>query len=173
MSADRHTGEPGASAIAVELVVFDERWNSVPGLDRIEALADAAIRTLERLDDGDEVVVALSTDEEVRGLNRSYRGKDLPTNVLSFPAVAGIETRSFGDVVLAFETCAQEADDRGLELSDHACHLALHGILHLLGCDHEEEADAKEMERLETRLLGAIGIADPHSGDLSEDQDEY
>ena len=165
--------ERRGSLISVDIVVFDERWNSVPGLDRIEMLADAAVRTLECWDDGDEVVVALSTDEEVRGLNRSYRGKDKPTNVLSFPAVAGIENRSFGDVMLAYETCAEEADDRGIELSDHACHLALHGILHLLGQDHEDDAEAMHMERLETRLLGAIGIADPHSGELSNDADEY
>ena len=157
--------------LAVDLVVFDERWNTVPGLDRIQALAEAAIRTLERQDDGDEVVVALSTDEEVRGLNRSYRGKDAPTNVLSFPAVAGIETRSFGDVILAFETCQSEADERGIELSDHACHLALHGILHLLGHDHEDDAGAEAMEQLETRLLGAAGIADPHGAESLDDDE--
>lgn len=159
-----------AGGLSVDLVVFDERWNTVPGLHRIQALANTAIRTLERQEDGDEVVVALSTDEEVRGLNRSYRGKDVPTNVLSFPAVAGIETRSFGDVVLAYETCESEAGERGIELSDHACHLALHGILHLLGQDHEEEAEAEAMERLETRLLGAIGIADPHQDNPDDDE---
>jgi probable rRNA maturation factor len=157
------------AALTVDLVVFDERWNTVPGLDRIEALADAAVRTLEHQEEGDEVVIALSTDDEVRGLNRSYRGKDAPTNVLSFPAVAGIETRSFGDVILAYETCAAEAEERGIELSDHACHLALHGILHLMGMDHEDAAEAVSMERLETRLLGAIGIADPHK---YQDDDE-
>jgi probable rRNA maturation factor len=160
-----------SAGLSVDLVVFDERWNSVPGLERIQTLADAAIRTLGSQDDGDEVVVALSTDEEVRGLNRSYRGKDMPTNVLSFPAVAGIESRSFGDVILAFETCQDEAEDRGIELSDHACHLALHGILHLLGQDHEEEEQAEAMERLETRLLGAIGIADPHQGEPQYDDE--
>lgn len=162
--------EERGSALAVDLVVFDDRWNTIPGLERIQVLADAAIRTLDHLEDGDEVVVALSSDLEVRGLNRSYRGKDRPTNVLSFPAVAGIETRSIGDVVLAFETCAEEAEDRSIDMSDHACHLALHGILHLLGCDHEVETDARTMERLETELLGAIGISDPHAGELS---DEY
>ena len=168
MSIDR-----SSLLISVDLVVFDPRWNDVPGLDRIEALANAAVRTLECWDDGDEVVVALSTDDEVRALNRSYRGKDKPTNVLSFPAVAGIETRSFGDVILAYETCAEEAVERGIELSDHACHLALHGILHLLGEDHQDPEEALHMERLETRLLGAAGIADPHSDALLDDADEY
>jgi len=158
--------------LAVDLVVFDERWNAVPGLERIQLLADAAIRTLERQDDGDEVVVALSTDDEVRQLNRSYRGKNSATNVLSFPAVADVETRSFGDVILAFETCEAEAGERGIELSDHACHLALHGILHLLGQDHEDEAEAEAMERLETRLLGSLGIADPHSANELEAYEE-
>lgn len=157
------------AGLTVDLVLFDERWNAVPGLDRIQALADAAIRTLERQDEGDEVVVALSTDDEVHRLNRSFRGKDAPTNVLSFPAVAGIENRSFGDVILAYETCAEEAEERGIELSDHACHLALHGILHLMGQDHEDDAEAEAMEGLETRLLGAIGIADPHAGEPLDD----
>lgn len=157
------------AGLTVDLVLFDERWNAVPGLDRIQALADAAIRTLERQDEGDEVVVALSTDDEVHRLNRSFRGKDAPTNVLSFPAVAGIENRSFGDVILAYETCAEEAEERGIELSDHACHLALHGILHLMGQDHEDDAEAEAMEGLETRLLGAIGIADPHAGESLDD----
>jgi len=160
------------AGLTVDLVLFDERWNAVPGLDRIQALADAAIRALKCWDEGDEVVVALSTDDEVHRLNRSYRGKDAPTNVLSFPAVAGIETRSFGDVILAYETCAEEAEDRGIELSDHACHLALHGILHLMGQDHEDDAGAEAMERLETRLLGAIGIADPHGGEPLDDEEE-
>ena len=157
------------AGLTVDLVLFDERWNAVPGLDRIQALADAAIRTLKCWDEGDEVVVALSTDDEVHRLNRSFRGKDAPTNVLSFPAVAGIENRSFGDVILAYETCAEEAEERGIELSDHACHLALHGILHLMGQDHEDDAEAEAMEGLETRLLGAIGIADPHAGESLDD----
>ena len=157
------------AGLTVDLVLFDERWNAVPGLDRIQALADAAILTLVRQDEGDEVVVALSTDDEVHRLNRSFRGKDAPTNVLSFPAVAGIENRSFGDVILAYETCAEEAEERGIELSDHACHLALHGILHLMGQDHEDDAEAEAMEGLETRLLGAIGIADPHAGESLDD----
>jgi len=159
------------AGFSVDLVVFDERWNKVPGLDRIQMLAEAAVRQLARQDDGDEVVVALSSDEEVRGLNRSYRGKDVPTNVLSFSAVAGIETRSLGDVILAFETCEAEAEARGLELSDHACHLALHGILHLLGQDHEKPNDAEAMEHLETQLLSLVGIADPHRGEPEYDDD--
>ena len=150
----------------VELVVTDERWNSVPDLHRIEGLAAAAYAQLAIEAEPREVVVALGSDAEVRELNRTFRGKDRPTNVLSFPAAGMPEGGLIGDVILAYETCAEEADDRGLSMSDHACHLALHGVLHLLGQDHGDALEAEAMEDLETRLLATIGIADPHDGEL-------
>ena len=154
-------------ALQVELVVTDERWNSVPGLERIVALAQAAFAALPDDTGTEEVAIALGSDEEVHELNRNYRGKDKPTNVLSFPSAGHGDTRSLGDVILAYETCAEEAGDRDIPLSDHACHLALHGVLHLLGCDHETEAEAGIMEALETRLLAKAGISDPHADDLT------
>ncbi len=150
----------------VELVVTDERWNVVPGLQRAVDLAQAAYAQLAVEADPREVVIAFGSDEEVHQLNRTYRGKDKPTNVLSFPTAGSTDTGLIGDVILAYETCADEADQRGIELSDHACHLALHGVLHLLGQDHENDGDAANMEHLETRLLATIGIQDPHSADL-------
>ena len=95
----------------------------------------------------------------------------IPRMNLSFPAAGQPDDTSLGDIILAYETCAEEASDRGIALSDHACHLALHGVLHLLGQDHETEAEAEAMEGLETRFLGAIGIADPHNGELIDDED--
>ncbi len=160
--------------LRVELVVTDERWNKVPDLHRIAGLAAAAYAQLAVEHDPREVVIALGTDDEVRELNRTYRGKDRPTNVLSFPAAGSPDDGLLGDVILAYETCAEEADQHGIPMSDHACHLALHGVLHLLGQDHEGDAEAEAMEQLETRLLASINIADPHSGEiLDEALNEY
>lgn len=152
--------------LQVELVVSDERWNGVPGLDRIEGLARAAFVALPDDTGAEEVAIALGSDEEVHELNRNYRGKDQATNVLSFPAAGHGDTRSLGDVILAYDTCEREAETRGIDLADHACHLALHGVLHLLGQDHGTDAEAEQMEALETRLLATIGIANPHGGEL-------
>ncbi len=157
----------------VELVVSDERWNSVPGLQRSVDLAQAAYTQLGVETDPREVVIAFGSDEEVHQLNRTYRGKDKPTNVLSFPTAGSTDGGLIGDVILAYETCSDEASARGISVSDHACHLALHGVLHLLGQDHEDDEEAAAMEELETRLLASIGIADPHSGEpLNDDDDE-
>ena len=110
------------------------------------------------------LTIVLSGDEEVRGLNRTWRGKDTPTNVLSFPAGAQPGApRQLGDVVLAFETVAREADAQGLAVSDHVSHLVVHGVLHLLGFDHASEDEAEKMESTERRLLASLGIADPYA----------
>ncbi|MEE8188996.1 MAG: rRNA maturation RNase YbeY [Kiloniellales bacterium] len=114
-----------------------------------------------------EVSLVLASDAGLRRLNRDYRGKDRPTNVLSFP-IDGEETpedgglRLLGDVVLAFETVQAETREQGKPLGDHLSHLVVHGVLHLLGYDHTGEADAAAMERLETGVLAGLGIADPY-----------
>jgi probable rRNA maturation factor len=115
-----------------------------------------------------EVAVTLADDAEQRRLNRKFRGRDAPTNVLSFAASApGLRAPPgapllLGDVVLAFETVAREAEDQGKTLADHLAHLVTHGVLHLLGFDHEAPGEAEEMEALERRVLAGIGIADPY-----------
>jgi probable rRNA maturation factor len=161
--------------LAVDLVVSDERWNDVPDLHRCILLAQAAYVQLAVEPEPREVVIAFGADDEVHQLNRTYRGKDKPTNVLSFPTAGTTDSGLLGDVILAYETCADEAEQRGLTLSDHACHLALHGVLHLLGQDHEDDDDAATMEAMESRLLATVGIADPHAGDLANDPmlDDY
>jgi probable rRNA maturation factor len=146
------------------------------------ALADRAARSAVRhsrfaglLDSGvtAELSIRLTTDDEVRELNADWRGKDKPTNVLSFPMVepealdelADAEDGELllGDVVLARGVCAAEATEKGVSVEDHAAHLIVHGTLHLLGYDHETgEADAEEMEQVERAALAAIGIADPY-----------
>jgi probable rRNA maturation factor len=121
-----------------------------------------------------EVSVVLTDDASQRALNREWRGNDAPTNVLSFPALepaalaAGVAADPrrpalLGDVVLALETMQREADAAGKPLADHAAHLLVHGVLHLLGYDHETEADAALMEPVETRILARLGVADPYA----------
>jgi len=115
-----------------------------------------------------ELGIMLTDDAHQRQLNRRYRGHDASTNVLAFPtwepcapAVAG-EPVLLGDVVLAFETVAREVEERVMLFCDHLRHLIVHGVLHLLGYDHEGEADAATMERLEASILAKLGIPDPY-----------
>jgi probable rRNA maturation factor len=116
-----------------------------------------------------ELSIVLADNAMVQGLNRDWRGKDEPTNVLSFaalddedaPVVEGAPLL-LGDVILAYETCADEARDQGKPLADHFGHLVVHGVLHLLGYDHMDDEEAAEMESLETTLLAALGIPDPY-----------
>lgn len=113
-----------------------------------------------------------TTDEEVHALNREWRERDKPTNVLSFPMftreelldlAAGGPPAMLGDLALAFETCAREADEKSIPLEHHASHLIVHGLLHLAGYDHEtSEEDADKMEALEIAILAKLGIADPY-----------
>jgi probable rRNA maturation factor len=106
----------------------------------------------------------------MRRLNASFRGKDKPTNVLSFPAappppgMKGTESLFLGDLALGYETCAAEALAEGKSLRDHLSHLVVHGLLHLLGYDHETGVEAERMEGRERAILAALGIADPYSG---------
>jgi probable rRNA maturation factor len=117
--------------------------------------------------------VVLASDAVVRRLNRTYRGKDRATNVLSFPfqrppGAGPMEDGAYlGDVVLAAETVAGEAAERGIEPGHHLQHLVIHGLLHLLGRDHQTDAEAEAMERLEAEILGMIGIADPYAAEAA------
>jgi len=119
-----------------------------------------------------ELAISLADDAVQQGLNRDWRGIDRPTNVLAFPAwEPGTEIPPgapllLGDVVLAFETVAREADEQGKPLSDHLSHLIVHGVLHLLGYDHATEAEAVAMESLETSILASLGVPDPYRGTM-------
>lgn len=143
----------------------DEAAYEAAILDAAGAVSDGS----DLLPDGHlSVTILLATDETVAELNASYRGKNKPTNVLSFPSPAGFPAspdgvRHLGDIVFAAETVAAEAAELGRSVLDHLRHLTVHGILHLLGLDHENDEDAERMEQLETRLLSSIGVADPYA----------
>ncbi len=118
------------------------------------------------------VSVVFTSDAEVRTLNREWRDRDKPTNVLSFPMLERAELEQIGpdgppvmlgDIALAYATCAREAADKGIPLEHHATHLIVHGLLHLAGHDHvTSDAQAEQMEALETAILAKLGIADPY-----------
>lgn len=121
-----------------------------------------------------EISVRLTTDAEVQALNRDYRGKDRPTNVLSFPMVqpdliATVSQNSddgevlLGDIALAHGVCVAEAAERGIAVEDHAAHLIVHGTLHLLGYDHMSDCEGDAMEAIERAALAVLGIADPYA----------
>ena len=119
--------------------------------------------------------ILFTSDERVHELNRDWRQRDKPTNVLSFPMLVREDVvhldpddgppEMLGDIALAYETCAQEAKAKGIAVADHTAHLIIHGLLHLAGHDHEiSDADADKMEALEVKALALLGIADPYSG---------
>ena len=161
------TLEVAAPAVAADILIEAGDW---PNEALLRQLVDRAIEaTLAALRPdlapSAEISLVFTDDTHMRALNRRYRGKDSPTNVLSFPA-APIDRRQLspllGDIVLAFQTVAAEAAATRLAPDAHATHLIVHGFLHLLGYDHEDEHSATVMEGLETAILASLGIADPH-----------
>jgi probable rRNA maturation factor len=116
--------------------------------------------------------ISLADDAAVRAANRNWRAKDKPTNVLSFPAVSPAKLAQapfLGDVILALETIEAEAREQEKTLVDHATHLVVHGVLHLLGFDHTTASDAERMEETERRVLATLGISDPYAGTEPEE----
>jgi len=118
-----------------------------------------------------ELAIVLGNDSTIQALNRDWRGKDQPTNVLSFPAASVPRSSGkpqhpspyIGDIVIAYQTTAREAVAEGKPFDHHLAHLAIHGFLHLLGYDHENDRDAETMERLERRILARLAVPDPYA----------
>jgi len=138
--------------------VEDPRWRSAD----LALLRRAARSALVAAHRSGELTVLLTSDECMRALNEKFRGKSGPTNVLSFPALAQ-EDGYLGDIAIAFGVAAQEAAALKKGLSDHAAHLVVHGVLHILGYDHQSARDARIMEGLEVAILKQMGIGDPYA----------
>jgi probable rRNA maturation factor len=154
-----------------EVLVTAECWHTEAGAESVikraiaaaAEIADAAVSNA-------ELAVMLTDDAGIRTLNSNWRGIDKPTNVLSFPALqptgpSGFDDqpRMLGDIAIAYETTRREADDEQKPFDHHLSHLAVHGFLHLIGYDHENDADADAMESLETKILAQLDIPDPYA----------
>ncbi len=145
--------------MSITLIIQDARWRKAKGLTpRLKRAVREALQQGGAAPDAD-LTLLLSTDARVKTLNRSFRDKDKATNVLSFPA--GLESY-LGDIAIAYGVTAKEARAAGKTLQDHAIHLAVHGVLHLLGFDHTTPRKAKIMEPLEVAILKTQKIADPY-----------
>ena len=154
----------------------DEEWDSSSSWDQLvrdaaeAAIAESAFPSLANSERPVELSVRLAGDEDVRALNAEWRGKDKPTNVLSFPLAEADDLGTniaeqellLGDIVLARGVCAAEASDKGVSVEQHATHLLVHGTLHLLGYDHQDDDAAADMEAREVRALSRLGIANPY-----------
>lgn len=159
-----------APALEVEVVEQAGDWARH---GQIEALVIEATRAMSghpqvrrRLTDAGVACVALADDATVRVLNRQWRQQDKATNVLSFPAASPARAETLGDIVLALETVEREAAEQGIPFAHHLQHLVVHGLLHLLGLDHETEAQAREMEAIEVEVLAGLDVADPYKDEL-------
>jgi probable rRNA maturation factor len=143
------------------LVVDDPGWRKFRGLLPRLKRAAAAAEKAAKFRGASSLTVLLASDAKLKMLNRDFRGKDKPTNVLSFPAAPNPDGYR-GDVALALGVTRREAKLAGKNMADHAAHLVVHGILHLAGHDHMRARDAKVMEKLEIEILGRLGIANPY-----------
>jgi probable rRNA maturation factor len=165
----------------VDCLTEDHRWDLI-GLETMAETAARAVLSHLGMRPADyEISLLGCSDKRIAELNADFRGKPQPTNVLSWPseeraaAVPGhlpqlpgtsdFGPTELGDIAIAYETCATEAQDSGKAMSDHVTHLIVHGTLHLLGFDHERNEDALLMEGLETKILGILGVSDPYAND--------
>ena len=147
--------------IELDLQLAVEQESGLPSEQDVQRWLDNAIQ---RFQADAEVTVRIVDNEESQALNRDYRGKDKPTNVLSFPfeAPPGIEMNLLGDLVICRQVVENEAKEQEKLLEAHWAHMVVHGSLHLLGYDHIEEDEAEEMESLETEIMLAMGYTDPY-----------
>ena len=161
------SADPNTAAVPLEIAVgiHDEAWP-----EGLEATAEravlAAIDVLKlKFSGASELSILLTDDAEQQELNRQYRDKDAPTNVLSFPQIEpfGPVSGLLGDIVMARETLEREAAELGKPFAEHFTHLVIHGFLHILGYDHMDEEEALVMEGLETQIMGSLGLADPYA----------
>ncbi|NQV82969.1 MAG: rRNA maturation RNase YbeY [Rhodospirillales bacterium] len=178
------TPNSAPEGLDIAVATNSPQWDTA--LPDVQALARTAVEAAWAAGQGvgavqtTEVSIVLADDAFVQNLNRDFRGQDKPTNVLAFPASGGGMDEGptaqppgmpvlLGDIVVAFETAMAEAADQGKALGDHVCHLVVHGMLHLLGFDHQVAADADVMEALEIDVLAGLHIANPYEGGVAVD----
>jgi metalloprotein, YbeY/UPF0054 family len=150
----------------IDLQIASENSEGLPTLEQFTHWVETALAFEAQTEDfpETEMTIRIVDEEESQTLNREYRGKDYPTNVLSFPfeVPEGIELPLLGDLVICRQVMEREAKEQQISLASHWAHLAVHGTLHLLGYDHIEEAEAEEMEGLETKIMQKLGFEDPY-----------
>jgi probable rRNA maturation factor len=152
-------------APAIDILVESPLWRAAPDAAAVlrRTIGEACTMTGRPMD-ATELAIVLCDDAAMRELNGRWRGRAEPTNVLSFPAAArAAHAAALGDIAIAYETTAREAEADGKRFADHLAHLAVHGFLHLLGYDHRSDDEAEAMERLERLILARLGIADPYA----------
>jgi probable rRNA maturation factor len=173
----QNTGPMAPLALPIsEVLVVADCWQAEPDAETVIHRAIATAAEFAAADVGEtELAIMLTDDAGIRTLNSNWRGIDKPTNVLSFPALQPSGPRGpddaprmLGDIAIAYETTRREADDEQTPFDHHLSHLAVHGFLHLIGYDHEEDDDAAAMETLEREILSHLGIPDPYT-----DRDPY
>lgn len=159
--------------VVVDVTTQDPAWNNLANIEQI--VKDTALKALESailpkaaVGRDLEASLVLANDDLLQVLNNTYREKDKPTNILTFASLDSDDplpegVLSLGDVFLSYETLMQEAQDQGKFITDHIRHLVVHGVLHLLGYDHETEDDATDMETLEIRILESLGVQNPYT----------
>lgn len=154
--------------MAVEVLIEDTRWGDVDITALARRATDAALAGAALDPAAWEVSLLACDDTRIATLNATFRDKPAPTNVLSWPGAdrgappdPGVDPE-LGDIAIAYDTCAREAGEAGLNLDTHVLHLLVHGTLHLLGYDHETDADAAVMEALEVEVLATLGVANPY-----------
>jgi probable rRNA maturation factor len=152
----RHVATP-----AIDVQVASKLWQAQPAAEQTVRAAIAAAAGALSTTDG-EVSVVLSDDAAIRTLNRDWRKIDKPTNVLSFPAPKGASM--LGDIVIAYETLERECAEEDRIFLEHLAHLTVHGFLHLIGYDHQDDAQADKMEGLESKIMTLMKLPDPYLG---------
>jgi probable rRNA maturation factor len=163
MKARSPEGQPARKLARISLRIEEAMWRTAD-LVLLRRAARAALAGAQR---AGELTVLLTGDDSMRELNKKFRGKTKSTNVLSFPSAAQSGDGYLGDIAIAFGVAAHEAEAARKSVSDHAAHLVVHGVLHLLGYDHERARDAQTMEALEVAILKRLGIDDPYASTMA------
>jgi probable rRNA maturation factor len=159
---------PPIAPVTADILVTAACWQAEPNAETlVQRAIEAAAQQAPASAEAAEVAIVLTDDSGIKTLNRDWRGIDKPTNVLSFPATqapaGSAQPRMLGDIAIAYEITRREAESENKPFAHHLSHLAVHGFLHLIGFDHETDADAEKMEGLERTILASLGVPDPYA----------